>query len=561
LAGNEIDNVVTTSEQQEQYEMRLEHEFRTELRRAGGLSRRAFLAWTGALGAMAALGKEAVAGPTPRFSRNPFSLGVASGDPDQQSVVLWTRLAPEPFQPGGGMPAQNVAVAWQIADDEAMKSIVASGTAVATPQLGHAVHVEPQGLRADRWYFYQFRAGGIESPKGRTRTLPAAGSLPERLRFAFASCQNFESGHYTAYAHMAREDLDLVVHLGDYIYEGAAHRGRPRLHNSGEIFTLEDYRLRYALYKSDPALRAAHAAAPWVVTWDDHELANNYAGDIPEKPASREEFLRRRAAAYQAYYEMMPLRRAQLPSGPDLLLFRALDFGRLATFHVLDTRQYRTDQPQGDGRKPPSPVLLDPRGTMLGERQRAWLDAGLGRSAAAWNVLAQQVMMGLVSFPPAKPKDGAVADASATRNDERRYSMDQWGGYVHERAELLRFLAENKVANPVVLTGDIHANFVNELRVDDADAKAPIVATEFVGTSVSSGGDGSDAGKEMAALQAFNPGLRFLDRRRGYVLCEVTKDEWRSDYRTVDVVTKPGGSTRSTARFTVRAGRPGIAAG
>lgn len=165
--------------------------------------------------------------------------------------------------------------------------------------------------------------------------MPAAGSLPERLRFAFASCQNFESGHYTAYAHMAREDLDLVVHLGDYIYEGAAHRGRPRLHNSGEIFTLEDYRLRYALYKSDPALRAAHAAAPWIVTWDDHELANNYAGDIPEKPASREEFLRRRAAAYQAYYEMMPLRRAQLPSGPDLLLFRALDFGRLATFHVL----------------------------------------------------------------------------------------------------------------------------------------------------------------------------------------------------------------------------------
>jgi alkaline phosphatase D len=272
-------------------------------------------------------------------------------------------------------------------------------------------------------------------------------------------------------------------------------------------------------------------------------------------------FLKQRAAAYRAYYEAMPLRRSSLPQGSAMQLYRRASYGRLAELFVLDTRQHRTDQPNGDGRKPINDAARDPRNTLLGGEQKRWLCDGLRASRATWNVLAQQVMMGLVSFPPAKPKEGAVVDASAPRSDERRHSMDQWGGYVHERAELLRFCAEHKVANPVVLTGDIHANFVNELRVDDADAKAPIVATEFVGTSISSGGDGSDASKELAALQAFNPGLRFLDRRRGYVLCEVTKDEWRSDYRTVDVVTKPGGSTRSAARFTVRAGRPGIAAG
>ncbi|MFM8338099.1 MAG: alkaline phosphatase D family protein, partial [Opitutaceae bacterium] len=268
------------------------------------VGRRAFVGASLSFAAAALLSNARLrAASKPSFSADPFSLGIASGDPTPDGVVLWTRLAPRPLEPGGGMRPEPVEVTWVVADDEALTKVVASGSVVANPAWGHSVHVEVSGLRPDRWYFYQFRAGGVESPKGRNRTMPAADSRPERLRFAFASCQNFESGHYTVYQHMAREDLDLVVHLGDYIYEGAAHRGRPRVHNGGEIFTLEDYRLRYALYKSDPALRAAHAMAPWIVTWDDHEVANNYAGDIPDKPASRDEFLRRRAAAYQAYFE------------------------------------------------------------------------------------------------------------------------------------------------------------------------------------------------------------------------------------------------------------------
>jgi alkaline phosphatase D len=496
-----------------------------------------------------------------RFLVDPFALGVASGEPRHDSVVLWTRLCPQPLQPEGGMPSEPVDVAWELATDDAMRGIVARGTVAALPELGHSVHVECDGLAPDRPYWFRFRAGEATTPIGRTRTFPLPDAMPKRLRFAFASCQHWEQGLFTAYADMAQQDPDFVVHLGDSIYEYAGKDGLVRKHVGGKLTELADYRMRHAQYRSDPLLHGMHARCPWLVTWDDHELENNYADAVSErKGVTAEAFLRQRAAAYRAYYEAMPLRRSSLPQGSAMQLYRRASYGRLAELFVLDTRQHRSDQPNGDGRKPINDAARDPRNTLLGAEQKRWLCDGLRASRATWNVLAQQVMMGLVSFPPAKPKEGAVVDASAPRSDERRYSMDQWGGYVHERAELLRFCAEHKVANPVVLTGDIHANFVNELRVDDADAKAPIVATEFVGTSISSGGDGSDASKELAALQAFNPGLRFLDRRRGYVLCEVTKDEWRSDYRTVDVVTKPGGSTRSTARFTVRAGRPGIAA-
>jgi len=506
------------------------------------LGRRAFVGSSLSFAAAALLSNTRLrAAARPSFSADPFSLGVASGDPTPDGVVLWTRLAPRPLEPGGGMRPEPVEVAWVVADDEALTRVVASGTAVANPAWGHSVHVEVSGLRPGRWYFYQFRAGGVESPKGRTRTMPAAGSLPDRLRFAFASCQNFESGHYTAYEHMAREELDLVVHLGDYIYEGSAQRGRPRLHNGGEIFTLDDYRLRYALYKSDPALRAAHAAAPWIVTWDDHELANNYAGDIPGKPASREEFLRRRAAAYQAYYEMMPLRRAQLPSGPDLLLFRSLDFGRLATFHVLDTRQYRTDQPQGDGRKPPSPELLDPRGTLLGERQRAWLDAGLERSAGTWNVLAQQVMMARVDL---------------ARGPEVLHSMDQWPGYEFERRRVVRHFRDRRVKNPVVITGDIHSNWANELVADFDRPDAPPVGVEFVGTSISSGGDGAIEPAFTKELMSENPFVKYRNNERGYVRCDVTPAAWRADFRTVPYVELPGAPINTRASFVVESGRP-----
>ncbi len=507
-------------------------------------SRRDFLAGSASFAAAALLSNRAfgAAQAAPGFASYPFTLGVASGDPAPDGVVLWTRLAPRPREVGGGMPPEPVAVDWQVAEDEGMTRVVQRGTATAAPAWAHSVHVEVAGLRPERWYWYQFKAGGEISPKGRTRTMPASGAAAERLRFAFASCQKYETGYYTAFEHMTREDLDLVVHLGDYIYEKGGDGG-VRPHGAPEIFTIDDYRARYAVYKSDPHLQAAHAMAPWIVTWDDHEVSNNYAGAIPEYPERKDaaDFLQRRAAGYQAYYEHMPLRRSALPSGPDMLLYRRLEFGRLASFHVLDTRQYRTDQPLGDGLKPVSPVLLDEKGTMLGERQRAWLTDGLQRSPAGWNILAQQVMMARVDSQP---------------GPEFVTSMDKWGGYEAERRRVLRQFRDDRVTNPVVITGDIHCNWANELSADFDSPSAPPVGVEFVGTSITSGGDGGDHGKySTPEMLGENPAVKYFNNERGYVRCEVTPGQWRTDYRTVPYVSRPGAPLQTRASFVVESGR------
>lgn len=475
----------------------------------------------------------------------PFTLGVASGDPTPDGVVLWTRLAPRPLD-GGGMPAETVRVDWQIADDEAMTRIVRQGSTVAAPEWGHSVHVEVDALRPDRWYWYQFRAAGETSPKGRTRTVPAPDGTDGSLRFAFASCQHFESGYYTAYEHMLREDLDLVVHLGDYIYESAGDARQVRKHVGGELTTLDDYRNRYAQYKSDPALQAMHAAVPWVVTWDDHEVDNNYANATSEqKGVSPEDFLERRAAAYRAYYEHMPLRRAHLPKGPDMRLYRRCPWGTLAEFFVLDTRQYRTDQPCGDGNKAPCEEALDPNATLLGRPQREWLFDGLGKSRVTWNVLAQQVMM-------------ARVDVAA--GDDTRVSMDQWPGYEAERRDVLRFWHQRKIANPIVLTGDIHNHWANDLIADFGDLGSPIVGAEFVGTSITSGGNGAELPNHLSRVTAENPFVKFVNARRGYVSCRVTPREWRTDYRTVEYVASRGAPLLTPASFVVEAGRAGLQA-
>ncbi len=262
----------------------------------------------------------------PRFSSYPFSLGVASGDPLSDSVVLWTRLAPEPLN-GGGMPMHTVPVNWELAKDKHFRHIVQRGTEHSKPELAHSVHAEVDGLQPDTVYFYRFKTGNEHSQVGKTKTLPSNGAHVSSLTFAFASCQQYEHGYYTAYKHMAKEELDLVFHLGDYIYEYGpneyvAGTGNIRSHNGPEIKTLEDYRNRHAQYRSDENLQAAHAAFPWVVTWDDHEVENNYADTIPEKGQSVEEFVKRRIAAYQAYYEHMPLRRSSMPHGSDMQLYR-----------------------------------------------------------------------------------------------------------------------------------------------------------------------------------------------------------------------------------------------
>ncbi|MBD2777301.1 alkaline phosphatase D family protein [Iningainema tapete] len=464
----------------------------------------------------------------PKFSAYPFSLGVTSGDPLPDSVILWTRLAPDPLN-GGGMPSENVPVQWQVALDEKMSKVVLRGEVMATPELGHSVHVNVGGLQPERWYWYQFKVGNETSPIGRTRTAPASGKLAKQFRFAFASCQNYEQGYFAAYKRMAEEDLDLVVHLGDYIYEGAAQANQIRQHNGPEPVTLEEYRNRYALYKSDSDLQAVHAAFPWIVTWDDHEVDNNWAADIPQDPQlqSREQFLARRAAAFQAYYENMPLRESSIPRGSSLQLYRRLRFGNLVEFNVLDTRQYRTDQPCDDGIKPRCPEALDPSATLTGSEQENWLFRGLDRSRAVWNVIAQQVVF---------------AQHDWTAGEDSAFNVDAWDGYVANRSRILNFLARRKPSNPVVLTGDTHSNWVNDLKADFNQPNSATVGTEFVGTSITSNFTASD---RIEAALPESPWVKYFNgRQRGYVVCDLNPQRWRTDYRLL-APSPPTGATVS----------------
>jgi alkaline phosphatase D len=478
------------------------------------------------------------------FFRNPFTLGIASGDPLPDSVVLWTRLAPDPLN-GGGMPPEPFPVQWQVAEDEAMRQVVQRGSVLATPEFAHSVHVDVKGLKPGWEYWYQFRAGNELSPVGRTKTAPPLGAPVDQFRFAFVSCQNWQDGLYTAYQRLAEEDLDLVIHLGDYMYEGGIRANAVRPHNGPEPTTLEGYRNRYALYKSDPNLQAAHAAFPWLVTWDDHEVDNNYADEVPQDPQaqSREAFLARRAAAYRAYYEHMPLRATAIPQGPDMQLYRRFTFGNLAEFNVLDTRQYRSDQACGDGRRSGCAEALDPSRTLTGAEQEQWLFEGLSRSQARWNILAQQVFMAQRDFSP---------------GPEQSFSMDAWDGYVASRDRLFQFLQSSRVSNPIVLTGDVHANWVADLKADFANPNSATLGTEFVGTSISSGGNGNDTNANTAGILADNPHIKFFNGQRGYVRCEVRPDRWRADYRIVPFVTQPDAPISTRASFVVENGRPGV---
>jgi alkaline phosphatase D len=479
-----------------------------------------------------------------RLSDDPFQLGVASGDPSADGFVLWTRLALQPLEIGGGMGPRPVNVLWEVAEDDRFTTLARSGDVVALPELAHSVHVELSGLAPDRPYWYRFRVGNHQSDVGRTRTAPPPGSSPVRVRFGVASCSSFQDGFFTAYDHMVREEFDLVFHLGDYIYEGAGAATRVRHQLGPECTTLDLYRRRYAQYKTDESLQALHAVAPWIFTPDDHEFDNNCAGAISEeKDVTPEQFLKRRAAAYQAMYENHPFRLAARPEGPDMQLYRRLPWGRLADFFVLDTRQYRTDQPCGDGNKPPAPEQMDPKGTLMGAAQRDWLFEGLAGSGAGWNVLAQQVMVARVDR---KPGDGIL------------YSMDQWPGYEFERRRVLKFLHDKKITNAVALSGDIHTNWANNLIADFDNLDGRVVATEFVGTSISSGGNGTATPKDLDLLLKDNPFVKFHNAERGYLRCEVDAKAFRTDYRTVPFVVKPGAPVNTRASFVVEPGNPGL---
>jgi alkaline phosphatase D len=511
------------------------------------IDRRRFLAAGGATAALlAASGLSVIWGGSGRNLDYPFTLGVASGDPRPNGVVLWTRLAPGPLLPDGGMPARGVPVDCEVATDPRMGRVLRRGTVLARPELVHSVHVEVDGLRPANTYWYRFRALGDTSPVGRTRTLPRPDSSPGRLALAVASCQHFEHGYYTAYRHLADEDLELVLHLGDYIYENPPTEGRPRKHAGPAPKDLAGYRLRHAQYRTDPDLQAAHAATPFVLTWDDHEVDNDYAATTSEDGDPPAAFLRRRAAAYQAYWEHLPLRRSSRPHGPAARLYRRFGFGDLAELNVLDTRQYRDDQPCDVAGKVGARVVtgcverLDPRRTLLGARQRTWLLAGLDRSPARWNVIAQQLLM---------------AELDEWPGPKRGYWSDSWDGYAAERAHLLRFLAVRKTSNPVMVGGDMHSYWVNNLKVDNHRPDAPVVASEFVGTSISSTGIPYD---RYSQFLPDNPHVRFFDSRlRGYLRCTVDRRRWTTDLRVVDTVERPGAPVRTLATFVVEDGHPG----
>jgi len=490
------------------------------------------------------------AGPRSRaaagFAADPFSLGVASGYPSAAGLVLWTRLAPVPAMPGGGMAPEVVPVRWELALDEAFHRIERTGTAFATPQWAHSVHVQVDGLTPDRWYWYRFHAGDVTSPVGRTRTTPAPEARVQQLRYAFASCQHYEQGWYAAYRHMIEDDLDLILHLGDYVYESSWGTNRVRRHDAPEPVTLDDYRARFALYKSDPELQAAHAHCPWLLTWDDHELDNDYAADRSQDDDDPAWFLQRRAAAYQAYYEHMPLPRAMVPFGPHLRLYRTVEYGQLARFYMLDDRQYRSYQPcprpgRGGGNLiRDCAQRLDPRATLLGERQERWLEAALDRSGAAWNVLAQQTVM-------------AQADALAGPGQE--FFSDGWDGYPAARRRLLEYLGARRPANPVVIGGDAHSFWVSDLKPDFDDPGAPVVATEITGTSITSQPPPEERIRTAAAE---GPHIRFATgSHRGYVRVQVTPARMDVDLRALASVADRDAGCHTLAGFAVEDGKPG----
>ncbi|MFJ5924418.1 alkaline phosphatase D family protein [Kitasatospora sp. NPDC092948] len=486
------------------------------------------------------------------LTENPFTLGVASGDPLPDAVVLWTRLAPRPLEPGAGMPpAGNVKVGWEVARDERFRRIERRGTARAHAEFNWSVHVDVDGLEAGRAYWYRFTVGQWSTPAARTRTAPSHGRKLDSTKIGLVSCQAYEDGYFTAYRHLAQEDLDAVFHVGDYIYEyGIDSAGGDRKYTDRvlpaaldhETTTLADYRLRYSLYKTDPDLQAAHAAHPWYVTWDDHEVENNYANGIPEKNQDPAPFVARRAAAYRAYWENQPLRMPK-PAGTELTLYRRFQYGQLAQFDILDTRQYRDDQANGDGWQYPTPESEDPKRTLMGATQERWFADGLRRSKALWNVVPQQVVF-------SRRKNTTAASS--------KLSMDAWDGYPAARERFLTAVEQAGVQNLVLLTGDVHVAYALDVKRNFDDPNSRTVGVEFVGTSISSDGDGEAHPSNWATLTAANPHMKFYDGRRGYTVVTLDRHQARADYRAVTHITRPDGALLTAASFVTEAGNPGV---
>ena len=492
-----------------------------------------------------------------RVAGDPFALGVASGSPTHDSVVLWTRLHTVDAL-GSRSGSDPVTVHWEIAHDDRFSRIVRKGVSLALPTLAHCVHVEVAGLEPDRWYFYRFMLGDAQSAVGRTRTFPAPDADARRLRIAYASCQRWEHGYFSAYRHMRQDDPDVVLFLGDYIYEYPNAKKAVRVPTGGWVRTLDDYRARYALHKSDADLQAMHAACPWLVAWDDHEVQNDYAGTKEgHSGAPVASFAALRAAAYQAYYEHMPLRAAVLTralgglaEGAELRIHSTVRFGTLASLYLLDDRQYRAPQACTREGRPGSSTMdpglcvdwADPARTLLGAEQERWLDDAFAHGSTGWNVLGQQTLFGQREF-----RSGPV----------RSLWNDGWDGYPAARKRMLASMRRNALANPVMLGGDLHQNWVGHVKADYDDPRSASLGVEFCGTSISSR---SDAGQLTSQL-ARNPHFVFADgERRGYGIVDFTPKRLTTSLRVVDDVTLRDTSIETLARFSVAAGRSVIVA-
>ncbi|NBB65522.1 alkaline phosphatase [Pseudomonas sp. ODNR1LW] len=488
-----------------------------------------------------------------------FPLGVASGDPAPDGFVIWTRLATDPVAPDGrGGMGGPVAVRWDIAADEGFHRMVAAGEATADASDAHSLHIEVEGLRPDRPYWYRFTALGQQSPVGRARTAPAPNADIDRLRLAVASCSNWESGYFSAYGHMADEAPDLTLFLGDYIYEytrtGAQAANVVRPYGLEEATTLAGYRNRYALHRTDPDLQRLHAVAPCLAVWDDHEIQDDYSGVWSKTPGvTPNDFLLRRAAGYKAFYEAMPIRRTRLDARLQMPIYRRVRYGRLAEFFMLDGRQYRSKQACSDGPNGGKgqvvtdvacPDRLDPSRTFLGFEQERWLYDGLARSQAQWNILGQDLVMAGLRF--------GNGDA------ETRYWTDTWDGYPVARDRMTEALATLKPRNPVVLSGDYHSFWTNDVKRVSADPASATVATEFVGTSISSSGPPYDA---LMANMPNNPQIKFFDSRvRGYMSIEMDRHRLNTRYRAISDVRDPKAAVSTLNSWVVEDGRPGAQA-
>lgn len=502
--------------------------------------------------------------PKAPLARGTFALGVASGDPRADRVILWTRLVSNPEVSGGGAPGHAaVDVAYDVATDRNFDRLVASGVAVAEAKYGHSIHVDVTGLDAGTEYFYRFRVTGETSPVGRTKTLPAAGAAVDQFRFVFATCQDYQWGYFGAWAHAAAEPgLDAVVFLGDYIYELSLGDLSPdksgkRVWASPVPESLDDYRWRYAQTKSDPDLQSAHAAAPWWVTFDDHEVGNNYAGDVdPLRPAGAHE---RRLAAYQAWFEHQPVRIDPLPTSFDeLIVNRSADIGATARLMMIETREHADVAPcrtpgasietlTDEG--PSCDELVDEKRSPLGATQEEWLIDQLATSKATWNILANPVMFGGCNVGTA---------------DKPEYGRDTWDGYPAARQRIVDAIVSNKVSNPVVVTGDWHAGFgidvtspvggsgslaPNAPKLADG-AKPPVIMPEFLVTSITTINFPTD-------YTAINPQQRyFVGPGHGYAVATITADQMTCAFKYVADEWDPATAIARTDTFVVDAGDP-----